>query len=56
MRTFEWWAIDKYGDKHHEHHQTATRRQSKIKSQIQRKYKIDLTKCKDFGMREVIDE
>ena len=56
MRIFEWWAIDKHGQKHHEYHKTSTRRESKVKKQIQRKYKIDLTKCQDFGIKEVLDE
>jgi len=54
-RTFEFWAIDKNGDKWNEYVTTKSSRKTKVKALIAQKYKIDIEQCKDFGIREVTE-
>lgn len=54
-RTFEFWAIDKNGQKWNEYVHTKSSRNSKVRKLIAEKYKIDIEKCQDFGMREIFE-
>jgi len=52
-RVFEFWAIDKNGNKWNENVITKSRRKTKVKALITQKYNIDIEQCEDFGIREV---
>ncbi len=49
--TYEYWAIDKDGNKHHETIKSKSTRNSKVKKEIQAKVKFDISQCLDFGFR-----
>ncbi|MGK0174053.1 MAG: hypothetical protein ACI9AT_000416 [Ulvibacter sp.] len=52
-KTFEWWAIDKHGNKYHEYETPKSSRTSKVKSMIEKKYGFNILECLDFGIRQV---
>ena len=51
--TYEFWAISESGDKYHEYITTKSSRESKVKTQITEKYNLDISKCRDFGIRKI---
>lgn len=53
--TFEFWAIDKDGQKWNEFVTTKSSRQTKVKALITKKYNLDIDKCQDFGIRNVTE-
>ena len=53
MKVFKWSAIDYKGKEHSGIHESSTRRESKVKDQIQRMNRIDISKCKEFNLEEV---
>ena len=53
--TVEYWGIDKNGRKHHDTIKVSSTRSSKIKKEIEKKLKTDLTDWSDFGMRNTSD-
>lgn len=52
MINFEYWGIDKNGDKFHDNISVKSRRSSKAKKLIEAKEKILISECKDFGVRQ----
>ena len=50
---FEFWAIDKDGQKYHEYIKTKSSRNSKVEKVISKKYNINIDDCLHFGMRQV---
>lgn len=50
-RMWEFWAVDKNGDKYHEYIESKSGRKSKVKKIIEAKYKFNISECIDFGMR-----
>lgn len=53
--TVEYWGIDENGQKHHDSLVTSSGRSNKIKKEIEKKLKTDLSKWQDFGMRNASD-
>lgn len=50
---YEWWAIDENGNKYNDSFPTKSSRSSKVKKEIEKKYKINIDKCKEFGLRKI---
>jgi hypothetical protein len=48
---YEFWCITEDGTKFHEYFQYSSRRASKVKEFIEKKYGIDIETCQDFGFR-----
>ncbi len=52
MIIYEYWAIDKDGNKHNATVKSkSTRPPKKVRRDIQQKVKFDIGQCKDFGFR-----
>ena len=55
MITYEYWAVDKDGNKYHETFKTKSTRNSKVKAVIQSKVTFKIEECLDFGFRQLND-
>ncbi|PCI96628.1 MAG: hypothetical protein COB15_09580 [Flavobacteriales bacterium] len=50
-KTFEWWAVDKDGNKYHEYHTTKRARKGKAQLEIEAEYGFKVSECIDFDIR-----
>jgi hypothetical protein len=50
---WEYWAIDKDGNKYHETVKTKSNRNSKVRAIIQTKVSFNIDECLDFGFRKL---